>query len=332
MHRSVIDSADPLWLAHIVVESETIELPGDSGPRKRGERPELFEAAKNRLSWIERANIRFIHKTFQTPSVDRILTLLQRVVGAGWVHVCTRHLRIVHGLDRLPAPDAGRSFILVSNHRSFFDMYVANMVLFRAGHRNRLLFPVRSTFFYDHPLGFLVNGLMSFWSMYPPIFRDRKKASLNHAAFNELILAMKHGGRSAGIHPEGTRKKDDDPYTFLPAQSGVGRAIHQARVPVYPVFIHGLGNDLVRQVLGNFTRKGKKIILVFGAPIDFGTMLDEPGTGRTYKLIADRTLEVIGTLGQEEKRLREGLGADGEPVGAAELTSRDRRRHQSSGR
>lgn len=271
---------------------------------KRAERPELFAAAADKLGFLERLNIHFIRRSFTMPLVDRTLTWFLRVVGAGWVHHCTKHIRTVVGLERVPAYREGQPFILVANHRSFFDMFVLNMLLYKSGWRHRLLFPVRSNFFYDHPLGFFVNGAMSFWSMYPPIFRDRKKAVLNHTAFNEMIIAMKEGGRAAGIHPEGTRKLDDDPYTFLPAQSGIGRAIQQARVPVYPAFINGLSNDLPKQVLGNFTKKGRQIIAVFGEPIDFGTMLDEPPTGRLYKQIADKTLEVIGKLGQEEKRVR----------------------------
>ena len=38
--------------------------------------------------------------------------------------------------------------------------------------------------------------------------------------------------------------------------------------------------------------------------LDFSDLLDEPATARTEQAIADRTLEAIGKLGQEEKRLR----------------------------
>jgi 1-acyl-sn-glycerol-3-phosphate acyltransferase len=170
---------------------------------------------------------------------------------------------------------------------------------------------VRSNFFYDHPLGPFVNGAMSFFAMYPPIFRERKRAALNLAALDEMAALLRRGGFFVGIHPEGTRKKDDDPYTFLPAQSGVGRVIHKARVPVVPVFVNGLGNDLVRQIRGNFDGQGPPINIVFGKPIDFGPLLEAPGSPKTYKRIANRCLEVIGELGQEEKALR---GADAPPA------------------
>ncbi len=81
--------------------------------------------------------------------------------------------------------------------------------------------------------------------MYPPIFRERKRAALEpgRASTSWRSPPLAAEGFFAGIHPEGTRKKDDDPYTFLPAQSGVGRVIRKAHVvPVLPVFVNGLLN------------------------------------------------------------------------------------------
>ena len=94
----------------------------------------------------------------------------------------------------------------------------------------------------------------------------------------------------------------------MPAQTGVGRVIHDARVSVIPVFINGLiSNDLPRQVLSNFDRSGKPIVVVFGKPVDFGSMLDERASPRLYRAIAERTLAAISDLGQEEKSIRSGL-------------------------
>lgn len=272
-----------------------------ANPPQRKARPDRFPDAKDRLTFLERLNIAFIRRTFEIRWLNRFLLWCQRYPGAFWVHHCTKHIRHVYGIERIPDIAAQKSVIVVSNHRSFFDMYVINMVLYRHGFLQRLLFPVRSTFFYDHPLGFFVNGIMSWFSMYPPIFRDRKRLSLNHTAFSELSRALQLDGRSAGIHPEGTRNKGDDPYELLPAQSGVGRLIHLANVEVLPVFINGLGNDLYRQIKGNFDKKGDKVVVVFGEPIDFGDLLDAPQTGKTHRAIAERTLEVIKALGEEEK-------------------------------
>lgn len=265
--------------------------------------------ARDRLSLLERLNIAFVKSTFEIRLLDRFFRWCQRWLGALWVDKCTANLRQVHGLERIGRLSEKKRVILVTNHRSFFDMFVVNMILYRQGLNLRLLFPVRSKFFYDSLAGLFVNGIMSWFSMYPPIFRDRKRVTLNHTSFSELARAVQ-GGRSAGIHPEGTRKKDDDPYSFLPAQSGIGRLIYMADAEVIPAFINGLGNDLVKQVAGNFNGKGDPIIVVFGAPIDFGDLLNEPPTGKTYRDIAEKTLEIIGELGQEEKRLREALRND----------------------
>jgi 1-acyl-sn-glycerol-3-phosphate acyltransferase len=236
--------------------------------------------------------------------LDRTIRVMQRSVGQWWIRTVTQSLRHVHGLDRLPAWDKGGSVICVANHRSFFDLYITTAELVAQGLPHRILFPVRSNFFYDHPLGPFVNGVMSFFAMYPPIFRDRKRAALNLASLDETAALLRRGGFFVGLHPEGTRKKDDDPYTFLPGQSGVGRIIHKARCTVVPVFVNGLLNDLPKQVATGLARRGRPVHIVFGKPIEFGPLLQSPGSPKTYKRIADTCLEVIGELGQEEKRIR----------------------------
>jgi 1-acyl-sn-glycerol-3-phosphate acyltransferase len=271
------------------------------------ERPDLLRAGQGRLSAVERLQIAFVRRTFERGFTDYLIRWCQRVIGSSWIHHCTKNLRQVHGLERLPALELGKSYLLVSNHRSFFDLYVVTGDLVRRGLRHRIVFPVRAKFFYDSPLGLFVNGVMSFFAMYPPIFRERKRAALNLTSLSELSWLLRRGGVFAGLHPEGTRKRDGDPYTFLPAQSGVGRIIHDSRVTVLPVFINGLiPDDLVRQVESNFDGSGRRILVVFGAPIDFGDLLEARGSPRVYQAIADRTLEVIGELGREERALRAG--------------------------
>lgn len=270
---------------------------------QKAPRAETFDDVLERLSPLERLNVRMIRSSFESPWMNNLLRAGQRYIGAGWIYLCTKNLVQLVGLERLPPPEEAKGLIWASNHRSFFDMYVANAYLFRHGYHERVLYPVRSGFFYDHPLGFLVNGIMSFWSMYPPVFRDRKRAALNHTAFSELAAAIR-SGRSVGIHPEGTRNRGDDPYALLPPQSGVGRLIHLARAPVIPIFINGLGNNLVRQVQGNFNGKGEPVVVVFGGAVDLGDLLEQPGTGKIYRDIAERVMGAIAALGEEERSLR----------------------------
>ncbi|HEY8943281.1 MAG TPA: lysophospholipid acyltransferase family protein [Polyangiaceae bacterium] len=279
-------------------------LTADSGARSEN-RPDLLRAGPSRLTRVERWIIRFVRATFAPGLVDRWIRVLQRTIGSTWIHHCTKHLRHVYGLERLPPFDPEQSVILVANHRSFFDLYVVIAELVRRGLPLRIVFPVRSTFFYTRFLGLFVNGVMSFFAMYPPIFRERHQLALNVTSLGELSWLIRHRGVLAGMHPEGQRNKDGDPYTLLPAQRGVGKVIHETRVPVVPVFVNGLINDLPRQIRSNFDRSGREIIVVFGKPVDFGGLLDERGSPRVYQAIADRTLEAVGELGVEERAIRE---------------------------
>lgn len=272
-------------------------------PRER----DILVAGRSRLSLMERVLIRLVRRTFDPGPVDRFIRVLQRVIGSTWIHHFTKHLRHVHGLDRLPPLSPDQSLILVANHRSFFDLYVVVGELVRRGVPHRIVFPVRANFFYTSPLGLLVNGVMSFFAMYPPIFRDRGKIPLNVASLAELSRLLQRGGVLAGIHPEGQRKKDEDPYTLLPAQGGVGKVIHETGVPVIPVFINGLINDLPRQILSNFDGTGREIVVVFGKPVDFGSLLTQRGSPRVYQALADRALEVVRELGIEERAIRASL-------------------------
>lgn len=270
-------------------------------------RPDLVALGADRLTPIERAQIRFIQRSFEPGRFDTAIRWCQRHVGSSWIHHCTKNLRHIYGFENLPPLTIDRSFICVANHRSFFDLYVITAELVRRGMPQRIVFPVRSQFFYDNPLGLFVNGTMSFFAMYPPIFRERKRLTLNVASLGELVWLLRRGGAFAGLHPEGTRKKDGDPYSFLPAQTGVGRVIHESRATVLPVFINGLINDLPKQVVSNFDGSGKPIIVVFGKPIDFGSLLSQRSSPRVHRAIAEHTLSMIGELGREERRIRAAL-------------------------
>lgn len=282
------------------LRSVSTDAPSSAGPG----RPDLLVSGHDRLSRIEKAQIAFIRKSFEPGRLDRGLRWGQRHVGSAWIHYFTRQLRHVHGFERLPELSPDRSFILVSNHRSFFDLYVVAAELVRRGLPQRLVFPVRANFFYDTPLGFVVNGVMSFFAMYPPIFRDRGKFVLNVDSVGELVWLLRRGGAFAGLHPEGMRNLSDDPYRFLPAQPGIGKVIHEANVSVLPVFINGLINRLGRQVASNFDGTGKPIVVVFGAPVDFGGLLARRPSPRVHRAIAERALQAIADLGREERAIR----------------------------
>jgi 1-acyl-sn-glycerol-3-phosphate acyltransferase len=270
----------------------------------------LVRAARGKVSRLEHLQMRAIRRTLEPGNLDVALRFLQRTVGVFWITQATRHLHRIHYIERLAPLLPDKSFILVANHRSFFDLYVLTAALLRSGMRQRIVFPVRSNFFYDTPAGFVVNGVMSFFAMYPPLFRDKRRAPLNAVGLNELAQLLRAGNTLVGIHPEGRRNPGDDPYELLPAKSGVGRLIHAARgVPVVPVFTNGLlPNNLPRQIKSNFDGTGTPIHSVFGEPIDFSRELSEPASPRLFTKIAERCLDSVRALGAEEKALREADG------------------------
>ncbi|MCC6217271.1 MAG: 1-acyl-sn-glycerol-3-phosphate acyltransferase [Polyangiaceae bacterium] len=278
--------------------------------RETESRPDLLAAGGQQLTPIERWQIATIRRTFEPGITHEAIRWFQRTVGATWIDVATSRLRTVHGAERLPALEGGRSYVCVANHRSFFDLYVVTSWLVSTGRlRQRILFPVRANFFYDTVPGFFVNGVMSFFAMYPPIFRERPRAPLNLTSLDELTWLLDRGGTFTGIHPEGTRGTGQDPYELLPAQSGVGRILHGTGAVVLPVFVNGLCNDIVRQVRSNFDGTGDPIHIVFGEPLDLTELRARPGSPRTYKLIAERCLDAIRALGAEERTHRGGRGA-----------------------
>lgn len=280
------------------------EIQREETPDLDAQRPDILKLAKKKLGWVEQVNLRVVRSSFEPGLFNRVLKFFQRTVGQAWIHHSTKNLRRVVGLERIPDIDSEESLLIVANHRSFFDLYVITAELVRRRMKKRIVFMVRSDFFYDNFLGLVVNFLMSFLAMYPPVFRDRKKAGMNVLALDELAWMIRRGGVFAGLHPEGTRKRDDDPYSFLPAQPGVGRVIYSARVPVVPVFVNGLGNNILQQVRSNFDGTGKIVNIVFGKPIDFAQLLEERPSPGLNRRISERCMEAIAELGREEKALR----------------------------
>jgi 1-acyl-sn-glycerol-3-phosphate acyltransferase len=237
----------------------------------------------------------------------RFWTFCQRTLGAGWIQLSTYNLLRVEGLEHVEAAQRERPLLLVANHRSFFDMYVVSTVLFkRTRWRKQLFFPVRGRFFYDTAAGLLVNFIMGWWSMFPPFFAGGENPKVEKREFDKYsmrlltALCREGAGNVIGFHPEGTRNKTADPYTYLRPQPGVGKLIKDARPQVVPVFIAGLGNDLARQVAGNW-RGGEQVRVRFGRVIDFEEFYERRDSVRTYKEIADFVMSKIAELGEQDR-------------------------------
>jgi 1-acyl-sn-glycerol-3-phosphate acyltransferase len=256
------------------------------------------------LSATERAGFALTHR-MNLGAWKRLWTFCQRHIGSLWIYIATYNLMNVFGIENVENSDPTRPLVLVANHRSFFDMYTVSSVIFRRTRRPlSLFFPVRAKFFYDNPVGWFVNFLMGWFSMYPPFFREQKdarKREFDKYSLERLTqLCSEPGPNVIGFHPEGKRNLRGGTYEFLPAQPGIGKVLYASRPQVIPIFIAGLGNDLPKQIMGNWTG-GEKVRIWFGEQIDLGEFYSKSDRLRTHKEIADHLMTKIAELGKHDR-------------------------------
>ena len=249
----------------------------------------LFERFSFRLAW-------FVNRRLKLPS-----SLYQRHFLGPIFRLCIGRLLQIRGLEHPMALPKGSPFLLVSNHRTFFDFFVLSTVLYQRGKvARRIYFPVRANFFYQTLAGLLLNALIGGFALFPPIFRERRKLAFNRFAIEEVADLLSTKAAMVGIHPEGTRNKGDDPYALLPAQPGVGRVAIRARVPVIPAFVLGMSNDLPAIFRRNWTG-GAPIRVIFGPSLDLEDLYREGDHPPVHKKIANRMRDQIALLGEAER-------------------------------
>lgn len=258
------------------------------------------------LSFSEKLGFRLTH-FFNHGAAKGLMTFFQRHIGSLWIHLATYNIMNLHGLENFENTSTETPVLLVANHRSFFDMYAVSAMLFRRTKRPMTLyFPVRAKFFYTSPLGWFVNFVMGWFSMYPPFFREEKDAAkreFDKFALRKVVdLATRGENHVIGFHPEGKRNLSDNPYEFCPAQTGVGKIIMSAKPQVVPVFIAGLSNDLPEQIARNWRRNGEQIRIYFGEPIDLTEFYTKRDSLRTHKEIADFLMVKIAKLGEIDRQ------------------------------
>lgn len=226
------------------------------------------------------------------------------VVPAGALWLCGGRRFRTRGLEHLRSVGADDSVILVANHRSFFDFFVVSAMLYwRTRLPRRMLFPVRSEFFYDHPTGLALNFLISNMAMFPPVIRDPARRSFNRYSVDRCIAELSQPGTVIGLHPEGMRNRSEDPYSLLRAQPGVGRIVLAAkRAKVFPVFLHGLTNDIFAELVDNWIRPDERPIDIwFGPAIPYEDLRRCGERLAIQKRASDRALDAIRALADEHR-------------------------------
>ena len=261
------------------------------------------------LTRIERLALRFGELANESPTGKWLQGRFLRGISYAWVRACIANRMFVDGLEELIALHPPGGVMFVANHRSFFDQYCMLLACFMGPvpWAKRLFFPVRSNFFYDQPLGIVVNAAIAGGAMYPPIYRQAERRAKNDEALDKMVELLGDQGNILGMHPEGTRGKGDDPYQLLPAQPGVGKVALIGKPTVIPAFILGLGNKITEDIRLNFSataRTDHAVITVFGAPIDYSDLLAEKPRPTLYKKTADRFMAEIKKLSLREREIR----------------------------
>ncbi len=234
--------------------------------------PAMPSMPPTKLRGFERISVPILEAANRRPQVRRAL---HATLGWTFSHVVafvTGPRWRVFGVEQLQELAPAEGVILVANHRSFFDLFVASTVI---KHRTRLMrevaYPVRAEFFYTHPLGVVINFAVAGATMWPPVFRDDRRRELNPIGFRQLSSTL-GAGCIIGIHPEGTRNKGDDPYSYLPLKPGLGQLVATCApgVAVVPVFVGGLSNKVgveIGRSYGKTPRSQQPIRVWFGQPL-----------------------------------------------------------------
>ncbi|MCO4763038.1 MAG: 1-acyl-sn-glycerol-3-phosphate acyltransferase [Myxococcales bacterium] len=241
---------------------------------------------------------------------DGVRRAVHTVIGgfnATWIQAVTQRLWRIYDFEHVEQLRAPRGIIVVTNHRSFFDMYLFGTPLDRrTSLYKRICFPVRSDFFYTSATGMLLNIAVSGGSMWPPVFRSRQRAHLNRVAWSQLAEVMVEGS-AVGIHPEGKRNPSPDPYTFLPVKAGLGHLIAECppETMVVPGFVAGVGNDWRRLVTRGWRpedERGEPIRMWYGKPVSCG---DLQALNLSALATTERVFDEVRKLGEKDRAERD---------------------------
>ena len=259
--------------------------------------PEVRET----LAPLERLHVELALRMNREP-FKAFWTQCQRFVGAVGIRFLTRRLVQDEGFHHVEDAFRRGSILFVANHRTYFDLFIVSSLLHRrlAG-RKRLYFPVVGQYYYQSLVGIALNHFVAFWSMFPPLFALPTHGTSDRYALDLLTdLCARGAGTVLGIHPEGGRNLDPDPYSFMRFQPGAGKIIHTARPIVIPVFIAGLSTHLPTQLRRNW-RGGEAVRVWFGEPVDLSEHYALPPKGSTYKRIVDDVMARVRALGEQDR-------------------------------
>jgi len=189
-----------------------------------------------------------------------------------WLYFKFFHRLEVIGLEKIPSSG---SFILASNHQSYFDPPALGCKL----PRNLHYFARDSLFFW--PLGFLIRNLNSI-----PVNRSQ----LDLATLKRVLKVLQQGDPLL-VFPEGTRSPDGQIHS---GKKGIGLLLAKSQTDVLPARIRGGNKVLGKGML--IPRIGRKLVVSYGPIIRFEELDPGKSDPLRYETIANRVLDVIGKI------------------------------------
>ncbi len=254
----------------------------------------------NAMTWTERAACTLGSAVAQGRLVRGVATRYQGGIVVPVLGKTVDDRLHTHGMDHLPD---GQSFIIAANHRSYFDLYAVLLAVWHHFPKARHLYcPVRTTFFYERPLGIALNLAVCGHAMYPPVFRDSRSGTLNQLAVELAVDVLRDDPRAIlAIHPEGRRNTNPDPYQYLPAKAGVGRIALQAQRPIVPVYVGGLPPTFGELVRERASGRGTPVRVRVGAPLDLSGLYDRAADPAAHREATDQAMADIAALGEADR-------------------------------
>lgn len=263
---------------------------------------------KTQLSLIERISIT-MSRVNELSAFRRLQFLYTTKILAFFIKQITKNRIFFENIEWMHEFHPEKGIVFAGNHRSFFDLIITMFGLCarKIAWPTCYSFPVRSNFIYDNLLGILFNYFVTGGVMYPPLFREDHKKNLNQDALNRIVNYLSYPGAVIGMHPEGKRNKEPDPYTLSPAKPGIGQIILRSNPTVIPFFITGLTNSLSGCIKDNWKKNSKSnpIIIVYGNPMDYSQYTKIEKSEALYTRLSDHVLDEIKALIPKEKEIRQ---------------------------
>ncbi len=194
------------------------------------------------------------------------------------------HTRIV-GEENIPP---GGGVLFLSNHISALDVFCIPWVIYTKYPQDMIRQVAKEELLRIPVIGWILAKIRAF-----PIRRG--KADLS--AIREIEDFIRND--KVVLYPEGTRSRDGK---LGKGNRMVGRFIRGARPTVIPVAIKG--TDQVLPVGRTFPRRGVKIEIVFGPPLDLSAELGMENVKESSIKIVDKVMAAISSLleGREPAR------------------------------